>query len=193
MTNDRDNNLENYGHVGLLHPSDYLSGPDLRGHDVVVTIEKIEPRAELTGKNNQRDYKPVVHLKGKRKKWVLNKTNATTIAGIHGRDPRKWIGKSVTIHSQEVFAFGSMHDAIRVRPEAPQPKRAPNKLQQQMQTEPAPEIPTADPADVEGPIERGELADIDHDKHNYGPPPMGEDPEYDDEHNEDPKTGEVTE
>lgn len=107
------------GHADLLFPSNYLKGADLRGQDVVVTIEKIETSHELVMQGGKRDRKPVIHMVGKQKKWVLNKTNVKTIKGMYGGELRDWIGKSVTLFPKEVEASGEMHTAIRVRPTPP--------------------------------------------------------------------------
>jgi hypothetical protein len=106
--------LSDYNGVGLLFPSDYLQADDLRGKDVTVTIASIEPRHELKGENNRIEHKPVVTVKNGTKKWVLNKTNAKTIAKKHGK-PMDWIGKQVTLYPTTCTAFGETVDCIRVR------------------------------------------------------------------------------
>lgn len=125
--------LDKFNHVDLLYPSKYVKAADLRGKDVVVTIDDIEPRHELVSKGNRKEHKPVVYLRGKEKMWVLNKTNAKTIAGMYGNEVKKWIGKSVTLFPTTVQAGGQTHDCIRVRPEKPNGK----------QSEPASDIKTA--------------------------------------------------
>lgn len=120
------NRIEDYTHVGLLVPSNYLAAADLRDADRVVVIEAIEPRAELEMNKNGKvvkDNKPVVHLVGKAKGWVLNKTNARAIAKVLGPNPNQWIGGGVTIYPTRVKCGREMVDAIRVREEAPDPAR----------------------------------------------------------------------
>lgn len=116
--------LENYNRVGLLFPSQYLAGPDLMGRDVVVVIDSIDPRHELHRADNTKERKPVVTLRGKTKKWVLNKTNAKRIAKLYGPEATGWIGKSITLYMEKVKAFGEVHDAIRVRQEKPKKPQA---------------------------------------------------------------------
>lgn len=123
------NKLDDYPTVGLLFPSKYLSADDLRGRDVTVVIEAIEPRHELQ-RTDGKDYKPVIRLRGKEKMWCLNKTNALIIADLYGRDARAWIGKAVTIYPAMVDSFGKRVPAIRVRPSAPQ-QTAPNRAGQE--------------------------------------------------------------
>ena len=123
-------NLEDYNHIGLLFPSAYLSGPELRGESVDVTIKAIEPRHELKRSDDTIDHKPVVTLVEYEKKWVMNKTNGQTIADIYGPEAMNWIGKRVTLFAKKVKAFGKVHDAIRVKPRAPVAKKVSAKLTQ---------------------------------------------------------------
>lgn len=108
-------NLKDFDHVDLLFPSKYLKAADLRGRDVTVTISSIDPRHELKSSQGT-DLKPVVKLEGKEKMWVLNKTNAKTVASIYGNEVTKWLGKPVTIYPTTVQAGGKTCDCIRVRP-----------------------------------------------------------------------------
>jgi hypothetical protein len=45
---------------------------------------------------------------------VLNKTNTAALAGILGRDPRKWIGKKVVLRGEPGRYFGEMRTPIRI-------------------------------------------------------------------------------
>lgn len=109
------NDIKDYGHVDLLYPGKYVKAGDLRGQDVTVVIEKIQPRCELKRQDGSIDYKPVFTLKGKDKTFICNVTNALSIGMHHGNDPRRWIGKVFTMYSTTVKAFGKIHDCIRVR------------------------------------------------------------------------------
>lgn len=112
------NDLRDYPHVDLLFPSDYITAADLMSRDVTVIIDKIEPRHELR-RQNGKDYRPVVVLRGKAKKWVLNKTNAKTIARLYGPEVMGWIGKAVTLFPTDVPFGDRTVPAIRVRPRMP--------------------------------------------------------------------------
>lgn len=142
--------LEKYNHVDLLFPGKYLKAADLRGKHVVVTIDKIDPRGELQMRGGKKESKPIVYLRGKEKAWVLNVTNARTIAAIYGPEVTKWTGKSITIYPARVAFGGKETDAIRVE------DRAPNGNGKS--AEPRYDEPAHDP-------ETGEVFD-------YGPPPM---------------------
>jgi hypothetical protein len=122
------NDLRDYPHVDLLFPSDYITAADLRGRDVTVVIEGIEPRHELRREGGKKDHKPVVRMKNSAKKWVLNKTNARAIAKLYGTEVMGWLGKAVTLYPTKA-RFGSEEvDAIRVRPRVangPAPEQGP--------------------------------------------------------------------
>jgi hypothetical protein len=111
--------LSKFNHVDLLYPGKYLKAADLRGKDVTVTISDIEPRHELQSTNGKKEKKPVVHMAGKEKLWIMNKTNAKTIAGIYGNEVTAWIGNRVILFPTTVQAGGQTHDCIRVRSNKP--------------------------------------------------------------------------
>ena len=58
-----------------------------------------------------------------RKKLVLNKTNATTVAKLYGPRPSQWAGKRIVLFPTQCEAFGKTTDCIRVRPTAPNGKK----------------------------------------------------------------------
>jgi hypothetical protein len=109
--------------IDLLYPSRYLKAADLRGQDVTVTIESIEPRHELKGSRGS-EYKPVFRLAKTDKLLVCNKTNATIIAALYGRHPREWVGKRITLYSADVRVGPDVKPAIRVRERKPVDKPA---------------------------------------------------------------------
>jgi len=95
-------------------PSKYISAADLNDQAVVVTIEKI--RMEEIGDQEE---KPVVYFSGRNKGLVLNKTNATTIAGIHGQDTDDWVGKSISLFPTQTEFQGRAVECIRVKIKVP--------------------------------------------------------------------------
>lgn len=107
--------LEKFPRVELLFPSKYLRAADLRGEPRTVTIAGLEPRHELRAKDGTIEKRPVLHFEGIRQMLVLNKTNALSIAALHGPELSGWIGKRVVLYPDKVAAFGAVTDAIRVR------------------------------------------------------------------------------
>lgn len=111
--------LKEFNHVDLLFPSNYLKCADLRGEPRTVRIIDIDPRHELKSQRGS-DFKPAVTLEwpdGRKieKLWVLNRTNANTIAAMYGNEAADWLGRLVTLIPARVPVGGKTSDAIRVK------------------------------------------------------------------------------
>ncbi len=91
----------------LAFPSDFLSWADLKGKPRVVTIESLQiEQLERKGKRKSNEKpKLVATLVGKKKKWVINRTNAERIAQVLGTQALKWIGRPVAIQP-DTCTFG---------------------------------------------------------------------------------------
>ena len=86
-----------------------LHADDLpKGKQVKVTIENFEI-VEFDDKP-----KVVLSFVGKEKTLVLNKTNATAIAGVHGDSVEAWRGKDILIYPTKTDFGGKLVDCIRV-------------------------------------------------------------------------------
>lgn len=115
--------------VRLLYPSLYLGAPDLHGKDAALTIRRLIVEELKTERGSER--KPILYFEEtkakadkagtpeKEKRLVLNKTNATTIAKIHGYEVDNWRGKRITLYPTQAQSFGKTVDCIRVRETAP--------------------------------------------------------------------------
>jgi hypothetical protein len=116
-------------HWKALFPTKYLASHDLKGADVTLTVRAVvmevieSPRGDET--------RPVVYFKetaertkpgAEEKRLILNRTNASTIAKMHGNDADQWKDKQVTLFSTTVSAFGDQVEAIRIRPFNPTKK-----------------------------------------------------------------------
>lgn len=99
------------------YPSRYLSAEDLNGQDVTMTIAGVT--METLGQGRDSQQKLVASFVGKKKAFVLNKTNAKTIAKLYGDETDGWVGKRITIRAQEVEFQGDMVLALRVSLKAP--------------------------------------------------------------------------
>ena len=105
-------------HYERLFPSKYLKAADLEDRDIPIRMRHLhmEPVQNQDGETEE---KPVLHFHGTDKRMVLNKTNADTIAGLHGADIEAWRDQPITLFVQHnVQAFGKSVDAIRIRPQA---------------------------------------------------------------------------
>lgn len=95
------------------YPSKYLTAEDLMDRDHTLTIADVS--CEDIGQGAQKSRKLVITFAGKKKQFVVNKTNAKTIEKVLGSDETDdWIGKQITIGPREVEFQGDMILSIRV-------------------------------------------------------------------------------
>lgn len=114
-------------HWKKLHNPDYLGSYSLeKGQDLVVEILSVTKEI-VKGPDGKADECIVAKLKGQ-KPMILNATNCKTIAQVCGSPYiEDWAGKSITLYSQSVKAFGEVVDALRVRNKPPElPELLPN-------------------------------------------------------------------
>jgi hypothetical protein len=97
-----------------VFPSKYLKAEDL-DEDVEVTIKKVVLE-ELEQKDGTKQQKPVCYFEEGPKGLIVNKTNWSLIAKQHGDESDNWIGKTVTLTTVDVDAFGDVVSAIRIKP-----------------------------------------------------------------------------
>jgi hypothetical protein len=98
-------------------PSKYLTAEDIEDGDRTLTITSA--RAEVLGEGPKASNKIILAFREEKKELVCNKTNANTIAKIHGDDTDDWIGKPITLYATEVEFGGEVTLGIRVRLRAP--------------------------------------------------------------------------
>jgi hypothetical protein len=98
-------------HLDEMYPSNTLKASDLSTGDKTATISHVA--MEKLGD----DTKPVVYFHNTEKRLVLNKTNARTIADIHGPDTDAWAGKQITLGHAWTDYSGKQVECIRVRPQ----------------------------------------------------------------------------
>lgn len=120
------------------YPSKWLRAADLGQKTHRVTISSMDMEVFQDGTQ-----KPAMSFQGRQKGMVLNKTNATAIAGSYGNDMMTWIGKDIEIFSMKVQGPSGLVDGIRVRiPDGAEPSA----------DEPAPAQVNAPPADLDDDI-----------------------------------------
>jgi hypothetical protein len=100
---------------------EFIGAWDLQGRDFTVTIAKVVA-GNLTAPGGRKAKKPIVHIVGAEKAFILNKTNAKTIASLYGNDTAAWVGKQITIYATKAQFGSEMIEAIRVRPVPPAAK-----------------------------------------------------------------------
>ena len=104
--------------VSDAFPSKYLAAADLAGRTVVVVIDSI--LVERVSEEPKKDL-PVLYFRDKNKGLALNKTNATTIEGMHGDEMDDWIGKRISLWPTQTEFNGRAVPCIRVRLGSTQP------------------------------------------------------------------------
>lgn len=87
--------------------------------DETYTMKSVS--VETVGQGAEQEEKPVVYFEETDKGLLLNKTNANTIAQLHGPETDGWPGKQITLFATDVDFGGKMTLAIRVRMRAPKP------------------------------------------------------------------------
>lgn len=111
----------------LMHPSEFLNAVELQGRDATVTIEAVKMNDLPREGSSKKDVLPVLTFVGKKKKLVLNKTNASVLVGLYGPHAKEWIGKAVTLYPTTTRFGADTVNCIRVREEVPATKPAPTK------------------------------------------------------------------
>jgi hypothetical protein len=103
--------------VNDIFPSKYLKAHDLGGKSYTLTIARVT--LETVGFGQQEERKLAIAFEKATKLMLLNRTNAMIIASLFGPETDMWIGKAITIYSARVKAFGTWHDALRVKEQIP--------------------------------------------------------------------------
>src|ERR1019366_5049101 len=106
-----------------LYDSAWIYAHDLAGKDVTVTIKSVTAtKLRSMDKDKPEQKKPVLYFVESRENpprgLILCKTNSRIIAGMFGNNVDDWVNKKITLFAARVEAFGSVVDAIRVRPTA---------------------------------------------------------------------------
>lgn len=90
----------------------------------IVKIKDFNTSVKITGEAGREEERPVIYFE-KEKPMILNRTNAKAITTALGSPYYEdWIGKAIEIYVAPVKAFGSLVDAVRVRPYAPKTEKA---------------------------------------------------------------------
>ena len=79
------------------------------------TLEIVALVTEDLGSDGEEDARTSIAFKGRKRRLMLNITNAKCIAAMFGKKTATWVGKSLTIYPTRCMSFGKMEDCIRVR------------------------------------------------------------------------------
>lgn len=93
-------------------PSQYLKAADLKGAQVVVTIERVA--FEPVGR--EKEMKAVIYFVGKTRGLVCNKTNGKRCAELAGSAMTEdWSGVAIALYPTECEFAGETVDCIRIK------------------------------------------------------------------------------
>jgi hypothetical protein len=106
-------------HWRKLKDTNYLGSWDVVDKELILTIKNIETK-KVSTPDGKTEELPVMTFTEDYKPMILNATNFKNIAKAHGSNfIEDWIGKKVSIYITSVKAFGSVVDALRIKPTAP--------------------------------------------------------------------------
>lgn len=105
-----------------LYPGKFMKAGEFQGRDLTLIISDV--KLEELGDGKEAETKVVVSFANTKKKLVMNKTNATCLKLMFGRNTDDWLKKKVTFYPAPIRDPFTGEDtiAIRVRgsPEIPQ-------------------------------------------------------------------------
>jgi hypothetical protein len=94
------------------YPSRNINAASLRLHGGSMTSRIVDIDYDRVGTDEER--KLILVLEGG-KRFILNKTNARSIAGFFGRNTDDWKNKEIELYVTPVDLKGRMVDGVRVR------------------------------------------------------------------------------
>lgn len=106
-------------HWRLMFPTEFLAAPEFKGRDVTLTIASVNMDELPIAGRSDTERRAVVRFKETKKKLVLNKTNAKTIAKLLGPLTVEWMGQRVTLYPTTTKFGRETVECIRVRDKAP--------------------------------------------------------------------------
>jgi hypothetical protein len=108
-------------HWRKLQDNKYLGAYAIaEGADLVVTIKDVK-RELIDASEGHVEDACVAYLEGGLLPWIVNITNAKSIARLHGEFIEDWVGKTVTLYKDQTKLDGELVDCIRVKAERPAP------------------------------------------------------------------------
>ena len=102
----------------------YLGSWDIpEGEDLILTISNVEQGDVKNERGSER--KLTIHFAEDYKPLIMNATNCDRITKAYGSPKvEDWVGKRIALTTEKVPAFGSVKDAVRIRPYPPRETEA---------------------------------------------------------------------
>ena len=93
------------------------------GEDLILTIETVERNEVKNDRGSEQ--KLTLHFAEDYKPLIMNATNCDRITQAYGSPKvEDWVGKRIALTTEKVPAFGSVKDAVRIRPYPPRETEA---------------------------------------------------------------------
>ena len=93
------------------------------GEDLILTIADVEQNEVKNERGSER--KLTIHFAEDYKPLIMNATNCDRITKAYGSPKvEDWVGKRIALTTEKVPAFGSVKDAVRIRPYPPRETEA---------------------------------------------------------------------
>lgn len=93
------------------------------GEDLILTIETVERNEVKNDRGSEQ--KLTLHFAEDYKPLIMNATNCDRITKAYGSPKvEDWVGKRIALTTEKVPAFGSVKDAVRIRPYPPRETEA---------------------------------------------------------------------
>jgi len=99
-------------HINEMFPKPHIT-PDLLNKPYELAIKSVEQK-ELRP-NNAPVSGWIIRFEQTEKYLILNKTNASAIAGLYGPNTENWIGKKIVLYTTKAKVKGVVRDVIRIR------------------------------------------------------------------------------
>jgi len=97
-------------------PTRFLSGDEIVGKAVEVTIREVRKEKVYSPKNNKKDEVLVIYFEGKERGVCIKKQRAKELMLITGSDDTdKWKGKKACMFTEPKEAFGKTQNVIHFR------------------------------------------------------------------------------
>ena len=113
-------------HVDTMFPSRFLKASDLDGQEFRLEIASLTFE-EFDRDDGGKEARPCLWFTKTDKGLVLNKTNASMIAHLHGNETDNWIGKIIAVGTESVAFKGQIVPALRVRGYTPSANGTPGQ------------------------------------------------------------------
>ncbi len=97
-------------------PGKYLGIIDVDGKEEILFTIRALRQDDVQNPDGGTEQKPVLSFEETDKGLILNRTNADSVAALHGPDVNNWAGQKILLYTEKgLYAYGKKWDVLRVR------------------------------------------------------------------------------